>query len=834
MGVAPRATVANPLEVALDLAALGLPVFPCGHAKKPSIAKKDGGNGFHDAVSEAGAVRALFKRARAYLVGVPTGEVSGFDVLDFDYRAGAMTWENEHRDKLPRTRAHQTQSGGRHLLFKHAPGVRNLASKFAPGMDVRGTGGYIIMPPSTGYSVIDNAEIAEWPDWLLAIVLKQKEAPRPPPTTPPIPRDSQQFKAYIDKVLSRVRDAADGAKHFTLRNAALTLGGLQHQSGQSDSEILNDLLHALPKSVTDWEAAKATIRWGVDHGKARPITLEERSPSTNGHAPPRPNGAAGYAAEPQEAPARGRRNFDGLDTDEPLQPDKQPQRPRILVLAGYRHRAADAGIAAMMAAGTPFYQRDRILVHAATTKAKTSAGKIIEVSSIVPVTIPLLARALGLAADWERANKDGEIFRMDPPEEVVKQIFAMSGEWPFPPLAGVIGTPTLRPDGSLLSKPGYDEATGLVLMSPPKMPPISEKPTKDQAVACLKLLDDLLAEFPFADAPSRSVALSMMLTVVLRGALPPAVPMHLVSAPQAGTGKSYLLDTAAAIATGERCPVIAFAPDQAETEKRLISAAIAGFPIIAIDNINDVLTGDFLAQVTERPVLQVRPLGGSTIVRLTNTYTVFANGNNIASTADMVRRTLRSGLDSDLENPEDQEFKGDPVGTVLADRGKYVAACLTVALAYISAGSPDKCKRLPSYPAWSDLPRSALVWLGKPDPVLSMATAREEDPAREARSAVFAAWHGGVPHKDAGYSTAELVGMAEAKLMNELVRPSLRAAFMRVAADKTGSGISPERLGKWLRKASNIRVGSWKLTINREDIYRPKWLMETRDKEEIC
>ena len=780
----------TPLSL-IDVAiSLGCPVFPCGKSKKPAIPKKEGGRGFHDATSDPTAIRLLFSRCKPSLIGVPTGEVTGFDVLDLDYRNGAMAWENEHRDKLPRTRAHQTQSGGRHLLFKHAPGVRNLASKFAPGMDVRGSGGYIVMPPSTGYTVIDDAEIAEWPDWLLAIVLQQKEAPRPPPTTPPIPRDSSQFKAYIDKVLSRVGQAPDGAKHYTLRNAALTLGGLQHQSGQSDSEILNNLLHVLPKSVTDWEAAKETIRWGIEHGKAKPITLNERQPQSNGHAPSqRPastNGAAQHDPTPPDAAQPNRRNFDGLDTEDPLQPDTQAPRPRILVLAGYRHKAADAGLAAMVAAGTPFYQRDRILVRAATTKAKTSDGKVIEVPSIVPVTIPLLARALGLAADWERANKDGELIRTDPPKDVVEQIFAMSGEWPFPPLAGVIGTPTLRPDGSLLTKAGYDEATGLVLLSPPRMPPIPDKPTKLQAVESLILLNNLLNEFPFADEASRSVALSMMLTVVLRGALPPAVPMHLVSAPQPGTGKSFLLDTAAAIATGERCPVIAFAPDPTETEKRLIGAAIAGFPIIAIDNVNDILTGDFLAQVTERPILQVRPLGGSAIARITNTFTVFANGNNIASTADMVRRTLQASLDSDLENPEERVFEGDPVGTVLADRGKYVAACLIIARSYLCAGSPNKCRKLPSFFAWSDLVRSALVWLGKPDPVSSMSTARAEDPTREARAALFAAWKSCVdPSKD-GYTTGELVKRAEERGDNSFLWPDLRSAFMRVASDRAG------------------------------------------------
>ena len=78
----------------------------------------------------------------------------------------------------PRLRVHETMSGGRHWVFRHAPGVRNSAGKIAPGVDVRGQGGYIIMPPSAGYSIVSDVEPAEWPDWLLELILSWPEPKR--------------------------------------------------------------------------------------------------------------------------------------------------------------------------------------------------------------------------------------------------------------------------------------------------------------------------------------------------------------------------------------------------------------------------------------------------------------------------------------------------------------------------------------------------------------------------------------------------------------------------------------------------------------------------------
>lgn len=798
------------LDIALGLAARGFPVFPCGRKKRPAISKEAGGRGFEDASCDADEIRGLFFKApRAPLVGVPTGETSGFDVLDIDYRHGGDAWEKENLHRLPETRIHQTMSGGRHYVFRHAPGVRNSASKktLAPGIDVRGDGGYIIMPPSTGYTVIADAEPVDWPDWLLELVLARPvENERPKKSNhDPVKIESARLEGLKKSILSRVTGAKDGEKHTALRNAALSLGGIIQAAGISRSDAVEMLIEALPDSVEDWDNAKKTAEWGVVKGQERPLELEDRPQYRPRHELPKPERSIPMGAEPP--------------------PVETPGRPIIRVFNGLRHQAADAGMSAMAAAGTPFYQRDKSLVRIATVKAKTADGDVMDVSGIIPVTAPMLGRALGCVAEWEKVKADGEPVRIDPPKEVVEQIAAMTGEWPFPPLSGVISTPTMRPDGTILSEVGYDGATGLVLTSPPKMPAIPTHPTRELAEEALRTLLDLLSEFPFVDDASRSVGLSMILTMVLRGALLPAVPMHVATAPSPGTGKSYLLDIASMIGTGERCPVIAMAPDPAETEKRLIGAALSGQQIIAIDNVSEMMSGDFLNQVTERPILQMRALGSSGIVRLANTFTVFANGNNLSAPADLVRRTLVCRLDANLENPEERVFRANPVRIVMADRGKYVAACLIIGRAYVMAGRPDKLPALASFERWSDLVRSALVWLGLPDPCSSMDLARAEDPIRAARTAVFTGWAKELGINPRGLTTAELISEAESYDQHGFHHPTFREACLSVAADRNGSTISGRRLGKWLASSKNNKVGDLKLTVDLADVTRPRWVL---------
>ena len=190
-----------------------------------------------------------------------------------------------------------------------------------------------------------------------------------------------------------------------------------------------------------------------------------------------------------------------------------------------------------------------------------------------------------------------------------------------------------------------------------------------------------------------------------------------------------------------------------------------------------------------------------------------------------VRRTISCTLDADMENPEKRTFTANPLATVLHNRGAYIAACLTIARAYIAAGSPGRLTPLPSYEGWSNLIRSPLVWLGCADPVTTIEAARSTDPVRENRSAVFKSWRDELGI-DQQFLAVELVELAERRYDYDqsLVRPALRAALLNVAAQRgNASQIDPRKLGIWLKKNENTIVGNHKLIVDRNDFHRPRW-----------
>lgn len=497
--------------------------------------------------------------------------------------------------------------------------------------------------------------------------------------------------------------------------------------------------------------------------------------------------------------------------------------PVIQIVRGELREMADQAMTALVRAGSDIYQRGGLLVRPALLPMRTTDGAAIKTPGIIPVMPAWLRRELGRVARWEKFDvRSKACGPRDPPIEVVEQIISAGGEWPFHVLTAVSGTPTMRSDGSLLLRPGYDAATGIMLLNPPPMLAIPDQPTKNDALAALQLLLKLLEEFPFTDEASRTVALSQLMTPTLRIACGEAVPMHCACAPDQGTGKSYLADLASMIVNGTRCPALAYPYNGEEFAKQLGAALIDGVPIISIDNVNGTLASDFLCQAIERPVLDVRLLGASKNVRVPNTASIFANGNNLRVAGDLTRRQIRGELDANCEAPEERTFAADPLGAVRADRGAYIAAILTIARAHIVAGRPNRPEPLPSFEGWSDLVRGSLIWLGQADPVATVANARAEDPARQKFAAVVEAWAGG---PDAS-STADLVKLAtKTDQLGDLEHPEWAAALRAVALDRR-AGLSADALGNWLRDHKGRRHGAWKL-VREGSPTRPRWRRET-------
>jgi putative DNA primase/helicase len=301
----------------------------------------------------------------------------------------------------------------------------------------------------------------------------------------------------------------------------------------------------------------------------------------------------------------------------------------------------------------------------------------------------------------------------------------------------------------------------------------------------------------------RSVALSALLTTVCRGAMSVA-PLHAFRANTAGTGKSYLCDLASALATGRPCPVVAAGSNGDETDKRLVGLLLAGFPLVSIDNLNGELGSDLLCQAVERPLIRLRRLGGSDISELEIRATLFANGNALRVRGDMTRRTVVCDLDAQEERPELRTFAFDPVERVLADRGRYVAAALTIVRAFVISDAKPDLAPLASYADYSATVRGALVWLGRSDPVLSMEGAREDDPELSELLDVMAQWqqHIGLNTDSPAKAIIHLADLHKhddetGRQLPDYANPDLRDTLLAVAHGRIG--IDAGRFGKWLR-----------------------------------
>lgn len=258
------------LQQAEELAGAGFPVFPLRQDKRPATP-----HGFKDAVRDPAQVACLWRRHTGPLIGVPTGALSGIDVLDVDPRHGGDRWWLAYGHLIPETRIHRTRSGGLHALFKHAAPVRNTESKIGPGIDTRGEGGYIVWWPAAGCAVADAA-IATWPDWLLAELQRQVERERSPARSFR-PLDSTEHAQRIaERVLGRVARAGTGQRYYVLRKGAFVIGGILDHLPFGENEAVDRLVKAaMDAGGEDEKHAKRIAEWGLGHGKAKPLPLRE-------------------------------------------------------------------------------------------------------------------------------------------------------------------------------------------------------------------------------------------------------------------------------------------------------------------------------------------------------------------------------------------------------------------------------------------------------------------------------------------------------------------------------------------------------------------------------
>jgi hypothetical protein len=142
------------LEAALAYADQGLSVFPCNRDKRPMVT-----GGFKAATTDKDEIQRMWdERGDVPCVAMATGKASGCITLDVDTDEGKRGDESLKRlednyGPLPETSSFRTGGGGRQYILRCPEGVeiRNSAGKLGEGLDVRGEGGYAILPPSLSF-----------------------------------------------------------------------------------------------------------------------------------------------------------------------------------------------------------------------------------------------------------------------------------------------------------------------------------------------------------------------------------------------------------------------------------------------------------------------------------------------------------------------------------------------------------------------------------------------------------------------------------------------------------------------------------------------------------
>lgn len=345
---------------------------------------------------------------------------------------------------------------------------------------------------------------------------------------------------------------------------------------------------------------------------------------------------------------------------------------------------------------------------------------------IVPLEHAAILDALDRSAHWwkhdRRKGANGRTAAF-PPFAVATQVLART-DWPFRYLEGIVESPTLRTDGSLLTAPGYDEISGLLLLPAPGSGPASKIPLEPTHADVENALETLVApfsDFPFIADSDRSAAIAAILSIVARPMIHGPVPAFAIRAPTPGTGKGLLAAAIILIGTG-REPATASMCDGDEMRKRITSLALTGTGTVLLDNISGAVGSDVLANALTSTTWEDRLLGRSETVRLPLRLTWLMTGNNLRFAKTLGRRVVPIDLDAHVEHPEDRNRFAQPdlLGHIRRHRQTLVAAALTILRGFVVAGRPlHGAARLGSFETWDDVVRSAVVWTSLADPASS-------------------------------------------------------------------------------------------------------------------
>jgi hypothetical protein len=698
--------------------------------------------------------------------GLATGSASGILVLDAD--------SDEALNELEKLGSPQTftvkTARGQHFYFQYPSDstIHNSASKLAKGLDVRGEGGYVLMPPSVHpsgvrYQILDNRLPVPPPQWLLKKL-----------TGPPASSSKVQVEGNPTLVEQKI---GEGSRNATLASLAGTMQ-----------------------------------RRGMTQGAIEAALIKENEQRCN---PPLP---------PDEVLAI----VNSISRYEPA--DEKGQQSALVI--GERPFAQMVPAAESVLKNsveeriyqTPLSRRlIRIVQHKQDPQPDKGVNRDPEASLLVDIDARYLQLALGRSGQVVRQKGNG-LIAIDAPRQLAEMILSSVKASPeftsWNRLKKISVTPVLLSNGTIVTEPGYHPQTQIWIDTRgiDFVDPALDKPNMSRR-ECRRLIEafihPIVCEYPFLkektgqhwyETGAFSVVLSALMSIDDRHNLS-AVPMHCVSAPTQSCGKTRLVQAISAAVTGGQPTIVTY--DGAEEFGKHIPVLLGkGDPVICVDNvIMPVNNARLAALLTQEYLFTYRVLGASEERTVENLSVLCATGVNLQLSGDMPTRCLLVRIEPEDERPELKKFPFDQVERAKEFFPHAVMAVKAVLRAHQLAGFPGEklLKGASRFRVWDKRVRAAIVWLGYADPTITQEAIRADDPIRNENVRLL--WMLRRKFGETPFLVAKLASIQEAEDIEALKQITGHKEFENLNERKIGKYFSHHLSRNWFEGIRLVRTG---------------------------
>lgn len=495
-------------------------------------------------------------------------------------------------------------------------------------------------------------------------------------------------------------------------------------------------------------------------------------------------------------------------------PKKDPTSTRYELWVKGDEQTMRRQVMAVLGTDERLFRQDGMLV---TPKEQHDVG-----GTVLAAACPNFVRALIVERFWLR-KKDSEGREKDAncPAWLPSVLVGAATDAELVPcreISGVLSGPALDGTGDVCNTNGYARVNGRGWYCAGHVAGLEEampsSPTLEDARQAERRIWDVVQYFPWADDYGYPMWLAALLAQVCRP-LFDCCPATLITATAPGSGKSYLATIIGIIAHGREPGMMPWpkhreaADTDNELRKRIMGLAATGSTLAVFDNLEAgcAFDSDAMNAAVTSTLLADRTLGvnGAGSIQTRRIWAQFiATGNAVVPAGDMSDRTLFIRLQSNEPNrrelpPETFGEIGDALDYTRTRRVELLAACLTMARAFMAAGTPRQHgKPWNTFNAFHDLILGIVRWTTDIDPIAQrLAGVRLTDPVTTALRQLATNW--ATVFSSTPVSARMIAVMVNADPCGEEYA-ALGEALQALGAGRAGQKLSPHSIGNTLTK----------------------------------